>query len=469
MKKLLLFIFLFAGFKSFASGNVTLTATNGQVYVTNASIYNNVDTLFIDSTTTYSFVYLKGITKATGQTLVLCNKSKKRVNLFYDGTSLSLEDCIGVKVIGILTDTSKRDGIYASSLTSPRGVGFEAKGYSKRIEFSHVTVFWKAYGFEVKNEVVCKQSGNGADTALGHWVLDSFIIHDNNLYDIGYFGTGEGMYLGSTAPNGLDLNRTYPCGTSLVKPVFPEPLPSPLGVFLIYRNRIDSTGRSGIQLSNARVGRSKVYDNIITRSGTNFESNGQGCGLSFGGWTRVSAFHNSIDYTYTMAIQCFGSGLDSIYSNTASHIGNVMNRQVPATDGLYYDTKPTIPTDSSQFYISGNTFNNYTGYAVHIYKSYNTYKNSGNIVCNNNGTTFISAGINYVDSCSSVDTLPTIVDSAGIHITGITSDVEHNALSIFWSNGDSYTASLPVSEVRISYRKKFVRIFFQNGTMILKR
>ena len=101
----------------------------------------------------------------------------------------------------------------------------------------------------------------------------------------------EGMYLGSTDPNGT---RQVSCDGANI-----TPKPLRLGNIKVYRNIIDSTNRSGIQLSCGSEMLNEIFYNKVTNCGFEFSPN-QGNGISLGGYTSANVYNNYIDHTYAL-------------------------------------------------------------------------------------------------------------------------------------------------------------------------
>ena len=71
-------------------------------------------------------------------------------------------------------------------------------GRSAWIEVDHCEMYNKNAGFWIKEEqadAACKKS-----LSFPNWVLHDFQLHDNYIHNT----SAEGMYLGSTAPNGFE-------------------------------------------------------------------------------------------------------------------------------------------------------------------------------------------------------------------------------------------------------------------------
>ena len=200
----------------------------------------------------------------------------------------------------------------------------------------------------------------------------------------------EGMYLGSTDPYGT---RDIPCDGKIIKPK-----PLRMGNIKVYNNIIDSTNRSGIQLSCGSAMLNEIFNNTVTNCG--FElSDIQGNGISLGGYTQAKVYNNHINHTYALGILCLGSGKILIKNNDINNSGELNGQKAKGMAGIMVDTRPTDPVDSTTVFILNNKIGSNTDYAIRVYKTVDSY-GKGNVICNNSGTTKVDAHVDWIKDCS---------------------------------------------------------------------
>jgi hypothetical protein len=144
---------------------------------------------------------------------------------------------------------------------------------------------------------------------------DSLYIHNTYIHNIG----GEGMYIGDTYPN--------------ADPYVGNVIPGRLNHVEIAFNIVDGTDWDGIQLSNARSG-AKIHDNTVLNFGR-INMGAQQAGIILGGNTNGKVYNNTVRFGTGNGIECFGYGLNEIYSNEVE--APVMMEQ-PTANNLSSDT-----------------------------------------------------------------------------------------------------------------------------------
>jgi len=99
-------------------------------------------------------------------------------------------NCRYIKLIGAGTSAK-----YGFRISDPQGsgVGVEITGRSSYIEVARIDIYNKTYGYWVKQEASCIDSLQSPN-----WVINHISIHNGRIGKTGQ----EGMYLGSTDPNG---------------------------------------------------------------------------------------------------------------------------------------------------------------------------------------------------------------------------------------------------------------------------
>ncbi|HXS35434.1 MAG TPA: right-handed parallel beta-helix repeat-containing protein [Flavipsychrobacter sp.] len=353
---------------------ITKGSDNGK-YINGSSFsYSPGDTLVLKSSANpYSYFSLEGVHGTASCPVVIINEGGQ-VQMT-DGMAFS--NCSYIKVRG--TGSKDKYGFHIQDPSS-NGVAVDIFGRSRNIEVCNVDIHQKTYGFWVKEEQSCIDS-----LQYPNWVISFISIHDNRIVKTNQ----EGMYLGSTDPN---ATRTITCSGKII-----APKPLRLENISVYNNIVDSTNRSGIQLSCASYGVNRIWNNHVTNCG--FElSTAQGNGISLGGYTTATVYNNYIANTYALGIMVLGAGLINIDSNTIINSGKLAGHTVSGMDGIMVDTRYTNPVDSSQVHILNNKISSYTDYGIRFYRTYNTY-GSNNIICENTGTANIVSGIHLDSSC----------------------------------------------------------------------
>src|SRR5689334_22847662 len=231
------------------------TASAKKIYLTKGSdngIYMNGKTFSYSpgdtfvlraSQNPYSYLSLESFNGIAGAPIVVINEGGQA-----QVSAMAATNCTFMKFTG--TGSSDRYGFY---MTSPNQTvvapAFNVSGRSSDIEIDHADINVHGYGMWIKQEGSC-------DPLLQYpnWRINNISIHDNRMANL----TQEGIYAGSTAPNG---ERPVTCNG-----VTTYPIPLRLGNVKIYNNIIDHTGRGGIQLSNADYGLNEIYNNTVTNA-----------------------------------------------------------------------------------------------------------------------------------------------------------------------------------------------------------
>lgn len=356
---------------------VTKAADDG-VYINGTSFnYNAGDTIVLKaSQNPFSYFALDFFIKGINSCPVVVINEGGKVELT---TGFNFTGCRNIKITG----TGSKDKYGFKISQDGLGVGIGVNGRSANIEIDHLEIYNKHYGIWVKHEADCADS-----LQFPNWVIHDINIHDNYIHHM----LQEGMYLGSTDPNGL---RTVTCNG---KTVSPKPLR--LGNILVHNNYIDSTWRGGIQLCDADSGVNEIYDNTVTNCG--FELNtSQGNGIVLGGYTHANIYNNYVRSTYTAGIFSLGAGLIKIYNNDVDSSGYLGGKKINGMSSIMVDTRPTnFPSPGqpnpllTKFIIYNNVLGINTEYNIRISKSSNTYEN-GNLISDNNGNLKIDVGINW--------------------------------------------------------------------------
>ncbi|MBV9960831.1 MAG: right-handed parallel beta-helix repeat-containing protein, partial [Parafilimonas sp.] len=329
---------------------------NGLYINGNNFSYSPGDTLVLSGT--WSYCTLEDFYGTPNNYVIVINQGGQ-VTL---SSGFSFTNCRFLKLLG--TGSSDKYG-FRISQTVNDGVGITVTGRSSHIDISNVDIYNKTYGYWVKQEASCIDS-----LQFPNWVINNISIHDGRIKKTNQ----EGLYLGSTDPNGL---RALICSGLTI---FPKPLR--LGNIKVYNMIIDSTYRSGIQLSCASQGNNEIYNNTISNCGYEYVSNGQGSGISLGGYTQANLHDNTITNTYTMGISSLGAGPLTIKNNIVKNSGMLSGHTVPGMASIMVDTRNTNPADSTTFTIQDNTLGTNTDVNIRVYRTYPTYTKN-NTVCSN--------------------------------------------------------------------------------------
>ena len=402
---------------------------DSSVYITaNNSSYKPGDTLILNKA--YSSVDIQGLQGSASCPIVIMNQGvqalvTKRINL--DG-------CTYVKLTG--SGSSNQYGILIQQDPQLRQQSFTAiqvNDKSKNIEIERVSMHNVDIGIVAETNEDC-------DVSLDYpnWVLDSLNIHDNKIV-----GTwNEGMYIGNTSPD----NASYDLRPVVCNGVTYYYAPMKNGYAHIYNNIVDSTGRGGIQLSNAASGISEINNNNISHNGLNGDD-AQGSAITLGLYTRAYVHDNTIHNTYTWGIASIGAGATNIplriENNTIDSSGYLVTYNLATTSRIVYDprneptfantltwpqsieidTRPRLYTtdsphpgtavkgqDSTQFYIISNTIGlKKNSIAINVDDDYSGLQKNGNMICGNKNagsgtaaTINVVSGIAYSSTCTGV-------------------------------------------------------------------
>ena len=418
MKILTVLLCLLAAAGSYAKGRrIYITPGNDHGrYIDGRSVtYAPGDTLVLTTgNAPYTYFALENVHGRPGKELVIVNEGGQ-VQLV---NGFAFAHCSFIRLSG--TGSKDRLGFRISD-PSWNGVAIDIHGRSSDIEIDHVDIYNKTYGFWVKQEASCADS-----LQYPNWVIHDIRIHDNRIVRMGQ----EGMYLGSTSPNGT---RAIICNGRSVTPV-----PLRLGNISVYNNEVDSCWRSGIQLSGADSGVNEIYHNHVTHTGFELNNN-QGNGISLGGFSHAHIYNNQISSTYALGILCLGSGLTVIENNAIDSSGYLAGHTVKGMAAIMIDTRPTRPVDSSRLIIKNNRLGLNTDYGIRLYKSVDTYK-KGNIISGNKGTVHAEPGIHWQSGDDDRAAAPpaTFINSRPVWYAGAA--IGLTALYWLWKNNNRHRA-----------------------------
>ena len=304
--------------------------------INSPGIFNPGDTIVLRaSDNPRSYFYMAEVHGTADQPITIINEGGQ-VQVSFD-----IEHCTHIKILG--TGSADTYGFVST--------GCSLHGRVSDIEVSNIDIDGGAFGFWIKNEASCDPS-----LQYPNWYINNIEVHHCRVRNITY----EGMYCGSTDPNALWLDRN-PIVCNGVPATQGQYKPTRLGNFKIHHNIFDKTGRAAIQLSDAELGISEIYNNTITNAGLEI-SDGQGNGINIGLYSKVYIHDNNIDYTYVWGIASLGGTYVRIENNTINHSGFL-----PASatrDGLDHSLvwpwaiivspRNTIPVENTTFIIKNN-------------------------------------------------------------------------------------------------------------------
>ncbi|WP_407522864.1 PKD domain-containing protein [Lacibacter sp. MH-610] len=368
--------------------------------------YNSInlqpgDTLYIDGTKSWSYIYIADKNGTPECPIVIMNIGGQ-ARLTGQQAQISLYNCTNIKVLGNGTanvpygfyiqpypDDTIANGTFAVNIA----------GRSKSIEIGHVSIRNAGMGIVIKEDGGCDPMYN-----YPNWVLDSMTIHDNRIVNT----WNQGMYMGNTSPD--NGPTSYSPRPVICNGVTIYPRPARLGNIKVYNNYVDSTGRGGIQLSTASTGYSEIYNNVVKHSGLGGDE-GQGSGILVGGYTRAYIHDNTIVNTLTYGISSFGASgtniplrIENNITDSSGYLNNFRIWALPSGTwqlnlrtatvyqnlltypySIFLATKPNMEGDSTMFWVKNNTLglrkNANAGIGLADYQ--NTFHKVGNVICNN--------------------------------------------------------------------------------------
>lgn len=230
---------------------------------------------------------------------------------------MNFRNCKYFKVTG--TGTTDKYGFRISGVTKYLSSGLAAGKGCSDYEFDHIEVHKTEAGFLCKINPAC----DDPNSVYPNFTIRNIKFHDLYIHDL----LGEGMYIGNTSPQGLDLT----CNGVTTKVVPPK-----IENCTIYNVITDSTGWDGIQVSGAYKGLN-IYNNRITNFGMEGKGSQQ-AGIIFGGEGNGSVYNNFIHNGSGNGMQIFGGGMIYVYNNIVSNVGTDPDEK---QDGIFIDDKPT--------------------------------------------------------------------------------------------------------------------------------
>jgi poly(3-hydroxybutyrate) depolymerase len=200
----------------------------------------------------------------------------------------------------------------------------------------------------------------------------NFAIRNVKLHDLYiHETTGEGMYIGNTAPNGTEVTCTD--GSTM------NALPPRIYNLEIYNVITQNTGWDGIQVASAPQN-VLIHDNSVNNYGTT-NMGSQQAGIILGGESNGKVYNNKIIKGTGNGIEVFGTGLCQVYNNILFGCG--IDGTSTGQDAIFIDDRPTtynyVPL---QVYVLNNTVINSGRDAIRMQNSFGT-DGKGNLFENN--------------------------------------------------------------------------------------
>lgn len=263
------------------------------------------DVITLKAGIAYTYLYLGHSNGTAENPIIIKNEGQATMS-----AGIALEDCSFIHIDGGIT-------AYGIRIAAPYGMGvpITVKGHSFYIEINGVELSGGTGGIWVKTEL---QDTHCDSTLLYPGRIDNVKIHHNYGHDV----QGDILYFGTTEPYGG--TRPLNCGGGTT-----YPRPQGLSNILIYNNRIENCTRTGIQLSGCDAGVNKIYNNIVTNCGTEYNDT-QGAGIFIGGATRdCEVYGNTINNTWEHGIFSYGIGKTVIRNNVINGSGIVGGRRRP--------------------------------------------------------------------------------------------------------------------------------------------
>jgi predicted esterase len=427
---------------------VAIPGSDGGYY--NAHPLRAGDTLFLDGSYTYSYIYLDNRIGTPSCPIIITNRNgiaKLRRN------QMQIQSCQYIKVLG--NNGGQQYGIDIRGRNNDTlwngQFGIAITGKSKCVEIANVLIRNMGIGIKIGSDGDCDPSFN-----FPNWTLDSISIHDNKIVRI----WNEGMYLGNTSPDNMPSGpggydpRPKICNGQTI-----YPKPARLGNIKVYNNIVDSTGRGGIQMAAASTGINEIYNNTVMHNGMNGDD-AQGTAISTGAYTIAKIYNNTISNTYTWGIALLGSSstnqIQEIVNNSIDSSGFMRSYNLSAFNGSEVDLATrAISTnsltwphnvfiksvnnfliDSTRFLIKDNIFRRRKGnWNIGMLDAYNTFHKTANFICNN---------INIPTAATSVS----IEGAIPIFYSNTCSPIQNTAPNS--DAGPDQSVTLPINTVRLT-------------------
>lgn len=290
------------------------------------------------------------------------------------------------KVTG--TGSSDKYGFSVNGVSTRLNVGLAMGKGCTDYEGDHMEITGSEVGVMAKVNPDCETANQ-----YPYFAIRNVKLHDLYIHDV----TGEGMYVGNTAPNGTEVT----CDDGTVKNVLP---PRIYGL-RIYNVITANTGWDGIQVASAPQD-VEIYNNKVSNFGTTNKGSQQ-AGIILGGETNGKVYNNTVVKGTGNGIEIFGIGLCQVYNNIIADAG--WDGTTVRQDALFADDRPTknnyVPL---KLYAFNNTIINSGRDAIRFQNTYGTVA-KGNLVYNNllvaPGSFSIRGLLSYLSTEAGIDCL----------------------------------------------------------------
>lgn len=357
------------------------------------------DTLYLDGSYTFSYVYLADRHGLPECPIVITNKNgigKLKYN------NIELFDCSYIKVIGQAVGSDYGIEINGNGNDTLKNevFGVKIRGRSKNIHIEGLYIHNIGIGIEIKHDPDCDPAYQ-----YPNWEIDSITVKKCKIEHV----WNEGIYAGNTAPDNSATSyspRPVVCSGDTT-----YPRPPRIGNIFIDSNYVGNTGRSGIQVSSASGGIVRIKGNTVKNCGMNGDE-AQGQGIVWGTYSgNIIVEDNSVDSTYTHGIASIGgastTGRMIIRNNVTNHSGYlrpydlataapgtvvVISTETRYDNDLIWPYGIFLQTASHQdpnyealFTIQNNTISNFKQTAIGLFDQVDMM-GTQNVICNNSGT-----------------------------------------------------------------------------------
>ncbi|MBO9730981.1 MAG: T9SS type A sorting domain-containing protein [Chitinophaga sp.] len=106
----------------------------------------------------------------------------------------------------------------------------------------------------------------------------------------------------------------------------------------VYDNYLENIGSDALQISMAKNGDNRVYNNTIINYGMS-QNSAQGYGILVGSGSSLKVYNNNVSVGYMPAVTIFGSGISEIYNNV---ISNIHYEGINVSDKIPANTTPDL-------------------------------------------------------------------------------------------------------------------------------
>lgn len=316
------------------------------------------DTVCIQSGS-YDYIQFFNITGTTARPIVFINCGGQ-VKIGNGGSyGFVFNNAKYFKVTG--TGSSDTYGFRVDGVTKKLNVGLGISKGCTDYEADHFEITGSEVGVMAKVNPDCDAANQYPTFAIRNVKLHDLYIHDV---------TGEGMYIGNTAPNG----ETATCnGVSTTL------LPPRIYNLKIYNVITANTGWDGIQVASAPEN-VEIYNNKVSNYGVENKGSQQ-AGIILGGESNGKVYNNTVIKGTGNGIEVFGTGLSYIYNNILSDCG--IDGTSVGQDAIFIDDRPTKQNYKPlQVYVMNNTIVNSGRDAIRMQNTNGT-DGTGNLFINN--------------------------------------------------------------------------------------